>query len=119
MADDSSDTGDLGTNALATGIEGVRTRTRDLTVSSNAFARAITSAFAQGASGAKSFDSVLKSLALRLSSLALNLAFKPLAGSLTGGLTNLLGGTAKAARKAGDHGAPAAAPWATLPTRGS
>src|ERR1041385_2840898 len=91
MADDSTDTGDLATDALASGIDGVRTRTRDLTAGSNAFARAITAAFAQGATGAKSFDSVLKSLALRLSSLSLNLALKPVASALTSGLTNLFG----------------------------
>src|SRR5436190_10253157 len=93
MADDLNDSGDAGTtDALATGIEGVRTRTRDLTAGSNAFARAITAAFAQGATGAKSFDSVLKSLALRLSTLSLNLALKPLTSSLGGGLTNLFAG---------------------------
>ena len=89
MADDSGDAGDLGTDSLSNSIEGVRTRTRDLTAGSNAFARAITAAFAQGATGAKSFDSVLKSLALRLSSLSLNLALKPVTGALTSGLTNL------------------------------
>src|SRR5256714_10649497 len=92
MADDAADAGDLGTDALSISMDGVRTRTRDLTTGSNAFARAITAAFAQGATGAKSFDSVLKSLALRLSSLSLNLALKPLTGSLTGGLTNLTRG---------------------------
>src|SRR5438045_3612040 len=51
MADDSADTGDLGTDALSVSMDGVRTRTRDLTAGSNAFARAITAAFAQGASG--------------------------------------------------------------------
>ena len=91
MADDAADAGDAG-DALSSSMDGVRTRTRDLTAGSNAFARAITAAFAQGATGAKSFDSVLKSLALRLSSLSLNLALKPLARSLTGGLTNLFGG---------------------------
>jgi len=93
MADDTADAGDLGTDALSVSMDGVRTRTRDLRTGSNAFARAITVAFAQGTTGAKSFDSVLKSLALRLSNLSLNLALKPLAGSLTGGLTNLFGRT--------------------------
>src|SRR5438874_13284117 len=102
MADDSTDAVDLGTtDALSSSLDGVRTRTRDLTAGSNAFARAITAAFAQGASGAKSFDSVLKSLALRLSSLSLNLALKPLTGSLTGGLPNLFGGGANASGIAG------------------
>src|SRR5436309_10817164 len=110
MADDAADTGDLGTDALSVGMDGVRTRTRDLTAGSNAFARAITSAFAQGATGAKSFDSVLKSLALRLSSLSLNLALKPLTGALTGGLTNLLGGSAISLGIAGNDGAADAGP---------
>jgi phage-related minor tail protein len=91
MADDSADTGDAA-EELSGKMDGVRTRTRDLTTGSNAFARAITSAFAQGASGAKSFDSVLKSLALRISSLSVSAALKPLTGSLTGGLGNLFGG---------------------------
>jgi phage-related minor tail protein len=87
MADDSN----LDDVDISGKFEGVRERTRDLTSGSNAFARAITSAFAQGATGAKGFDSVLKSLALRLSSLSLNLALKPLTSSLSGGLTNLFG----------------------------
>src|SRR3954469_4610087 len=91
MADDAADAGDT-SDALVGAMDGVRSRTRDLTTGSNAFARAITSAFAQGATGAKSFDSVLKSLALRLSTLSLNLALKPLTSSLGGGLTNLFAG---------------------------
>src|SRR3954447_505527 len=90
MADDPVDTA----NALSTSVDDVSTRTRGMTSSSNAFARAITSAFAQGATGAKSFDSVLKSLALRLSSLSLNLALKPVTGALTSGLPNLFNGWA-------------------------
>jgi phage-related minor tail protein len=108
MADDSNDAGD--SEELAGRMDGLRTRTRDLTAGSNAFARAITAAFAQGASGAKSFDSVLKSLALRLSSLSLNLALKPLAGSLTGSLTNLFGGGANAFGITGNDGAADAGP---------
>lgn len=91
MADDSADAGDA-TDALSGSIEGVRTRTNALTTSSNAFARSITSAFAAGATGARSFDSVLKSLALRLSSLTVTAALKPLTGSLFGGSALSLGG---------------------------
>jgi phage-related minor tail protein len=91
MADDSADAGDA-TDALSGSIEGVRTRTNALTTSSNAFARSITSAFAAGASGARSFDSVLKSLALRLSSLSVTAALKPLTNSLFGGSALSLGG---------------------------
>src|ERR1044072_460024 len=84
MADDSDDAGEA-TEALSGSMETVRTRTRDLTAGSNAFARAITAAFAQGASGARNFDSVLKSLALRLSNLSVGMALKPAIGSLFGG----------------------------------
>jgi len=93
MADNLTDAGDPGTtDALSSSLDGVRTRTRDLTAGSNTFARAITGAFAQGAIGAKSFDSVLKSLALRLSTLSLNVALKPVTSGLASGLTNLFGG---------------------------
>ena len=66
-------------------------QTRALTTSTNAFARAITAAFAQGATGAKSFDSVLKSLALRLSTLSVSMALKPAIGSLLGGANSVFG----------------------------
>ena len=67
MADD--DDGETVTEELSGRIRGVESQTRGLTGSANAFARAITSAFAQGATGAKSFDSTLKSLGMRLSTL--------------------------------------------------
>ena len=90
MADDID--GADGAEDLASGMRGIENRTRGLTGSANTFARAITGAFAQGATGAKSFDSVLKSLALRMSSLSLNLALKPLTGVLGKGLEQLIGG---------------------------
>src|SRR5919206_2965357 len=91
MADDLIDAGDAA-SALSGSINDVNTRTRGLTSSSNAFARAITTAFAQGATGAKSFDSVLKSLALRLSTLSVSMALKPAVGALFGGSKLALGG---------------------------
>src|SRR3954463_16252162 len=100
MADDSN----LDDDDISGKFEGVQERTRDLTSGSNAFARAITSAFAQGATGAKSFDSVLKSLALRLSSLSLNLALKPVTSGLTNGLTNLFSGLTAPAGGAANEG---------------
>ena len=90
MADDSADASD-GAGAFANSIDDVSTRTHGLTSSSNAFARAITSAFAAGASGAKSFDTVLQSLALRLSNLSVNMALKPAIGSLFGSSNLSLG----------------------------
>jgi len=69
-----------------------RDRTQELTRESTAFARAITSAFAQGVSGAQSFDTVLKSLGQRLSSLTLNLALKPVTNALGGLFNNISSG---------------------------
>ena len=48
-------------------------------VSANGFASAMTRAFTQATVGGKQFDDVLKSLALRISSMALTQAFKPIA----------------------------------------
>jgi phage-related minor tail protein len=91
MADDDDiDPAGEGGN-LANAMDGVKTRTRDLTSGANAFARAMTGAFARGATGAKRFDDVLKSLALRLSTMALQTALKPLTGALGGGLDKLFG----------------------------
>jgi phage-related minor tail protein len=49
-------------------------------------------AFTQAASGSKQFDDVLRALALRLSSLVLISALKPIASGITGGLNQLFGG---------------------------
>ncbi len=76
-----------------------------LGVSATAFASAITKAFAQATSGGKQFDDVLKSLALRLSSLSVQAALKPLAKDVAKGfggvLNSLLGGGMDGASGAG------------------
>jgi len=56
------------------------------------FARTIAGAFAQGIASGKSFDDVLKGLYLRLSNLALQMAFKPLERELASGFEKLFGG---------------------------
>jgi phage-related minor tail protein len=91
MADDDIDSDEEG-EKLSGKIRGIDSQTRGLTGSANGFARAITSAFAQGATGAKSFDSTLKSLGLRLSTLSLNLALKPLTSALGSGLEKVFSG---------------------------
>jgi phage-related minor tail protein len=67
-----------------------------LASSANGFGSAMTRAFTQAVVGGKQFDDVLKSLALRMSSLVVAQAFKPIANSLataiTGGLTSLSNG---------------------------
>lgn len=67
---------------------------RDVARSANAMAGAITAAFSQSVTGARSFDSILKSLVLRLSDLSLRLAFKPIEDAFASGFKNLLGTSA-------------------------
>jgi phage-related minor tail protein len=68
----------------------------NLASTANGFGSAMTRAFTQATAGGKQLDSVLQSLALRVSSLAVSQAFKPIANSLatgiTGGLTGLFNG---------------------------
>src|SRR6185503_12596514 len=63
-----------------------------LGISANAFANAMARAFTQATAGGKQLDDVLKSLALRLSSMAVRDAFKPLAKGLAGGLNDIFAG---------------------------
>ncbi len=72
-------------------IDRVDARTQDLTRSAGAFARAMTTAFTQSVSGARGFDDTLRSLGLRLSSLGVQAAFRPLANLLTNGFASLFG----------------------------
>ncbi len=64
----------------------------DLESRSDQLAAALTRAFAQGVTGAKSLDEVLKGLALKLSSIALDAGLKPLEKLLSGALGNLFTG---------------------------
>jgi phage-related minor tail protein len=73
-------------------LDGLSLKTKDLTASAGGFARAMTQAFSASVTGGKQFDDVLKSLALRISDLAVRLAFKPLEKSLTSGISSLLAG---------------------------
>jgi phage-related minor tail protein len=73
-------------------LDSINLKTRDLASSANGFARAMTNAFSTAITGGKQFDEVLKSLALRISDLALRLAFKPLEQGLSNGIASLLSG---------------------------
>jgi lambda family phage tail tape measure protein len=73
-------------------LDNLSLKTKDLTASAGGFARAMTQAFSASVTGGKQFDDVLKSLALRISDLAVRLAFKPLEKSLTTGISSLLSG---------------------------
>mgnify|MGYP001106907605 FL=1 len=73
-------------------LDALTLRTRDLEVSANSFARAMTRAFSSSVTGGKQFDDVLKSLTLRISDLAVRMAFKPLERGLANGLESLFSG---------------------------
>jgi phage-related minor tail protein len=92
MAVDDLELGAGDNRDLVSKMDGVDDKTGKLTTGANSFARAITSAFAQGATGAKSFDTVLKSLGMRLSTLSLNFALKPLTSALGSGIDQLFKG---------------------------
>jgi phage-related minor tail protein len=81
---------------LSSKLDVLEERSKNLASSANGFASAMTRAFTQATVGGKQFDDVLKSLALRMSSLVLAQAFKPIAtgiaSALTSGLTSLFGG---------------------------
>ena len=73
-------------------LDGLTLKTKDLTASATSFSRAMSQAFSASVTGGKQFDDVLKSLSLRISDLAVRLAFKPLEKSLTSGIESLLSG---------------------------
>ncbi|HVV63283.1 MAG TPA: phage tail tape measure protein [Pseudolabrys sp.] len=90
---DSGSADALGTaNDLSAALDGVRARADGLSISAAAFSVAMTRAFSQAASGGKQFDDVLKSLALRISSLTVAAAFQPIAGGIAGGLNQIVDG---------------------------
>lgn len=77
---------------LARTSETAGASTAALGVSATQFAKAMNKTFTDAVSGGKQFDDVLKSLALRLSNLAVTDAFKSLFKELSGGLGGLFGG---------------------------
>ena len=83
-------TGDPGGDLPRT-IDRTRASTNALGISATAFASSLTRAFADAVTGGKKLDDTIKSLGLRLSNLAVQAAFKPLARDLTKGLSGILG----------------------------
>ena len=70
---------------------------RDINRSAAQFGRALSDAFSQGVNGSRSLDTVLKTLTLRISDIALRLAFKPVENALTAGFAGLFAGTGSGA----------------------
>lgn len=73
-------------------LDRVDLRMADIRRSATAFGRSMSDAFSASILGSRSFEDVLKSLTLRLSDIALKLAFKPVENALMGGFANLFGG---------------------------
>jgi phage-related minor tail protein len=79
-----------GGNDLPGTVNKTRASTNALGVSATTFANALTKAFADAVSGGKKLDDTIKSLGLRLSNLAVQAAFKPVAKSLNKGLNEII-----------------------------
>lgn len=92
MSDETIDDAAESAASLSKTMDGLQTKSNGLVVSANGFASAMSRAFVQSASGGKQFDDVLKSLALRLSGMAVTQAFKPIAAGLGSGLNSLFSG---------------------------
>jgi lambda family phage tail tape measure protein len=90
MADATTDTGDAA--SLSGALDGLQSRTSNLTLGVNGFSRALNGAFAKAVTGGKQFDDVLKSLVLRLSDATLRSAFQPISSGISSGLNQLIGG---------------------------
>lgn len=85
-----SDFGDL--SATSGTLDSLRSKTQDLTAAVAGFSKVMTQAFASSITSGKQFEDVLKSLALKLSGLAVQSAFKPLDSLLGGYLQALTAG---------------------------
>jgi phage-related minor tail protein len=68
---------------------------RDLGNDTDRFSRAVTSAFRDAVAGGKSFEDVLRSLALRIADIALDRALRPIGAGIGSLLTGLLSGGGK------------------------
>jgi phage-related minor tail protein len=87
MADDLSASGDAANNIL----DGLQLRSRDLEQTAKRFSSTMSQAFTSSIAGGRDFDGVLKSLTLRLSDLALKMAFKPLERGFASAIQQLFG----------------------------
>src|SRR5690606_34081608 len=64
-------------------LDELQLKARDLALGAKSFSSAWTRAFSMSIVGGKQFDDVLKSLGLRLSDIALKIAFRPLERALS------------------------------------
>jgi len=84
-------------SGLNAALAGTQVLLANLTLSSATFASTMAKAFSQSVSGGKQFDDVLKSLALRLSTISMTTALTPVVTGITGGLHSMFSGLLGAA----------------------
>jgi phage-related minor tail protein len=106
-------TDDTSLHDASSTLDGLTAKTQALTISAGGFARAMTQAFSSSVVGGKQFDDVLKTLALRVSGLALTAAFKPLTASLTSGISGLFSGLAGSIGSTASNALGSIKPFAT------
>src|SRR5579875_1090470 len=92
MADSFEESDPVQTGDLPGTLDKVRGSTDALGVSAAQFSRAMSKAFTDAVVGGKQLDDVLKSMALKLSDLAVKDAFRPITKDLAGGLKQVLRG---------------------------
>jgi len=80
------------TSGLTDALRKAEQQANSLAVTTNALSRSLSQAFVGATVGGRQFDDVLKSLALRMSSLAVSASFRPVAGVVSGGLEALFSG---------------------------
>lgn len=85
------DSASPGSGEFGTLMSGLALRANELQSSANQFARAMTTAFSRGIIDGRRFDDVLRGLALRLSDLAVRMAFRPLTSGIASGIESLFG----------------------------
>jgi phage-related minor tail protein len=79
-------------SALSEAMEKAERQANSLAVTTGGLSRALSQAFVGATVGGKQFDDVLKSVALRMSGLAVSAAFRPIASGISNGLNGLLSG---------------------------
>ena len=94
-----ADNGEL--QATSDQLDSIRLKTLNLTALARTFSQVMTQAFSASVISGRQFEDVLKSLALKMSDLALKAALRPVEGLFASGVSRLFGGLASGSPGAG------------------
>jgi phage-related minor tail protein len=101
-------------SAFSDAMEKAERQANSLAVTTGGLSRALSQAFVGATAGGRQFDDVLKSVALRMSGLAVSAAFRPIASGISSGLSSLFSGLFGGASSTGVKAATGAIkPFAT------